>query len=106
MKTFPCDILYLNKERGGAGLSRFTDAVNIDKLEELLRAYRRTDEVAEAAKGVVERALRYQGTHKPTDRKTCILPEKGKSHLLRCTLESLTKRNLFLWWGGMTATAE
>ena len=39
MKTFPYDLLYLNKERGGVGLQRFSDAVNIDKLAELLRAY-------------------------------------------------------------------
>ena len=106
MRTFPYDLLYLNKERGGAGLQRFSDAVKMDKLAELLRAYRRTDEVAEAAKGVVERALRYQGTHKPTDRKTCVLPVKGKSHWLCSTLEWLTKHNLFLWRGGTTATAD
>ena len=58
MKTFPYDLLYLNKERGGAGLLRFSDAVNVDKLAELVRAYRRTDEVAEAAKGVAESAAR------------------------------------------------
>ena len=40
------------------GLLRFLDAVNVDKMVELLRGYRRTDEVAAAAKGVVERALR------------------------------------------------
>ena len=105
MTKFPYDLLYLNKERGGVGLSRFSDAINIDKLAELLRAYRRTDEVAEAAKGVVERALRYQGTHKPTDRKTCILPVKEKLHWLRSMLEWPTKHSLFLWRGGMTATA-
>ena len=43
---------------GGMGLLRFLDAVNVDKMVELLRGYRRTDEVAAAAKGVVERALR------------------------------------------------
>ena len=39
LKTFPYDLLYLNKERGGTGLPRFSDAVNVDKLAELLRAY-------------------------------------------------------------------
>ena len=106
MITFPYDLLYLNKKRGVAGLQRFLDAVNIHKLGELLRAYRRTDEVADAAKGVMERALRYQGTHKPTDRKTCVLPVKGKTHWLRSTLEWLTKHNLFLLRGGTTATAD
>ena len=55
MKTFPYDLLYLNKRWGGSGQSRFLDTKNIDKLAELLRAYRRTDEVADAAKRVIER---------------------------------------------------
>ena len=67
------------------------DAVNVDKLAELFRAYRRTDEVAEAAKGVVERALRYQDTHTQADRRTRILPVKVKANWLRSTLEWLTK---------------
>ena len=58
MKTFLYDLLYLNQERGGTGLSKFSDAVNIDKLAELLRAYRRTDEVADAAIGVIESFLK------------------------------------------------
>ena len=53
MKSFPYDLLYLNNDRRGVGLSRLSDAVNIDKLAELFRAYKRTDEVAEAVKGVV-----------------------------------------------------
>ena len=100
MKTFPYDLLCLNKDRGGVGLQRFTDAVIIDKLAELLRAYRRTDEVAEAAKGLVERALRYQGMHTHQDRKTPILPTRGKAHWLRSSLEWLSKHNMYLWRGG------
>ena len=61
MKTFLYDLLYLNKERGGVGLTRFSDTVSVDKLAELLRAYQRGDEVEAAAKGLLERALRHQG---------------------------------------------
>ena len=64
--------MYLNKVRGKVGLLRFLDAVNLDKLAELLKAYRSTDEVAKAAKGVVERALRYQGTHTHRQVRKCI----------------------------------
>ena len=106
MKTFPYDLLYLKKECGGVGLPRLSDAVNVDKLAQLLRAYRRNDEVAEAAKGVVERGLRYQGTHTQADRKACILPVKGKAHWLRSTLEWLTKHNLYLWRGGTSPSKE
>ena len=86
--------------RGGIGLSRLSDAVNVDKMVELLREYRRTDEVAAAAKEGVERALRYQGLLMPTERNTCILPVKWKSPGLRSTLEWLTKHNLFQKRGG------
>ena len=103
MKTFPYDLLYLSKERGGTGLLRFSDAVNVDKLAKLLRAFRRTDEVAEAAKGVVERAPGYQGTHTQTDRNTCILPVKGKAHWLHSWL---TQHNMYLWWGGTSPPKE
>ena len=63
MRTFPYDLLYLNQELGGVGLSRFSDTVSIDKLAELLRAHRQGDESAAAAKGVLERALRAQDLH-------------------------------------------
>ena len=82
------------------GLSRLSDAVKVDKMVERLREYRRTDEVAAAAKGVVERAQRYQGLHMPTERNTCILPVNWKSLWLRSTLEWLTKHNLFQKRGG------
>ena len=85
-------------------MPRFSDAVNVEKLAELLRAYRRKDEVAEVARGVVERALRYQGTYTHKDRKTCILPAKGMTHWLRSTLEWLTKHNLYLLRGVTKAT--
>ena len=106
MKTIPYDLLYLNKERGGIRLQQFSDAVNIDKLAELLRAYQQTDEVAKATKGVVERALRYQGTHIHRDRKTAIQPSKGKAHWLRSTLKWLSKHNMYLWRGGAASSPE
>ena len=87
MKTIQYDLHLLKKDRGGVGRQRFSDAVNIDKPAELLRAYKRTDEVAEAANSVLETALRYQATHQQQSRKMAILPSKSKSEYLLSTLE-------------------
>ena len=54
------------------GLKWFSDTVSIDKLAELLRANQRGDEVAAAAKGLLERALRHQGLYKQASSKVNI----------------------------------
>ena len=76
------------------------DELSINKLAELLRAHRREDEVAAAAKGVLERALRAQDLYLQESDKVNIRPVKGNQHWLRSTLEWLQKHNLYLWRGG------
>ena len=80
MQTFQYDLLYLNQERGGVGLLRFSDNVSIDKLAELLRAHQRGDEVAAAAQGVLERALRAQDLYLQEGDEVNIRPVKGNQH--------------------------
>ena len=83
MRTFPYDLMYLNQERGGVGISRFSDTVSIDKLAELFRTHRRGNEVAAAAKRVLERALRAQDLYLQESDKANIRLVKGNQHWLR-----------------------
>ena len=100
MKTFSNDLLYLNKERDGVGLTWFLDTVSIDKLAELLRAYQRGDHVEAAVNGHLQRTLRHQGLNLQERSKVNIRPAAYKNHWLRSILEWLQKHNLYLWRGG------
>ena len=66
MSAFPYDLMYLYQELGGVGLSKYSDTVSIGKLAELIRTHRRGDEVAAAAKGVLERVFSAQDLYLQT----------------------------------------
>ena len=104
LQSFPYDLMYLNPERGGCGVKRFSDIANIDKLTELLRGSRRTDEVEAAASGVLQRVLRTNGLPLADHYRACFQHKRGSRHWLRSLLEWLQDQQLFLWRGGTAPT--
>ena len=101
MASFPYDLLYMSPKYGGGGLSQFTDINSMDKLAEVLRGYRRTDETKEAVGGMLQRILAATKLEVPEDFKIRFDPVKGKRHWLRSSLEWLQKHNMYLWRGGV-----
>ena len=89
MRAFPYDLMYFNQERGRVGLSRFSDTFGVNKLAELLRAYRRGDEMAAAAKRVIKRTLRAQDLYLQESEKVNIHQVKRNQHWFRRTLKWL-----------------
>jgi hypothetical protein len=101
MTSFPYDLLYLSPKYGGGGLSQFSDINSMDKLAEVLRGSRRTDEIKEAIGGMLQRILAARKLEVPEDFQVRYDPVKGKRHWLRSSLEWLQKHNLYLWRGGV-----
>ena len=104
LPSFPYALMYLNPERGGCGVRKFSDIANVDKLTELLRGCQRSDEVELATSGVLQRVLRTNGLPLADHYRTCFLHKRGTRHWVRSLLEWLQEHQLFLWRGGDTPT--
>ena len=105
MATFPYELMYLDASHGGGGLKRFSDLNSLDKLAELQRGLRRTDEIQGASQGLLQRVLRAKQLDLHENFRTRYDATRGTRHWLRSTLEWLGSNNLYLWRGGVRPDA-
>ena len=106
MVSFPYDLMYQSIDYGGVGLQRFTDLSSIDKLSEMFRSLRRSDEVSLAMGGLLQRTARAHGHAVGQGYKYRYSPRRGHRLWIRSALEWLQRYNIYLWRGGISSSTD